>query len=86
MSRIATTTTLVPSFPTFPMLLPTPPQPHHTPLPALGRGPRRINDRRDLVQEIDDLSDEESELEDLVRKQSSRLLVHLDEEFCSAMR
>lgn len=50
------------------MLLSTPPQPHHTPLPALGRGPRRINDRRDLVQEIDDLSDEENELEDLVSR------------------
>lgn len=36
------------------------------PLPALGRGPRRLNDRRDLVQETDDLSDEENELEDLV--------------------
>jgi hypothetical protein len=68
MSRISTTTTLVPPFPSFPMLLPTPPQPHHTPLPALGCGPRRISDRRDLLQEIDDLSDEENELEDLVKR------------------
>jgi len=47
------------------MLLPTPPRPHHMPLPPPGRGPRRINDRRDLVQEIDDLSDEENELDDM---------------------
>ena len=74
MSRIATTTTLVPPFPNFPMLLPTPPQPHHTPLPASGRGPRRLNDRRDLVQETDDLSDEENELEDLVSTQLDYIL------------
>ncbi|KAF8511150.1 hypothetical protein BU17DRAFT_97493 [Hysterangium stoloniferum] len=72
MSRINMTTTLIPNFPNFPVMLPTPPQPHHTPLAPLGKGPRRISDRRDLVQEIDDLSEEEGELEDMRNEIKSR--------------
>ena len=50
----------------FPTLLPRPPQPHPTPLQKYGR-PGRLNSRRNLLQEMDDLSDEEDELDDLVR-------------------
>ncbi|KAF5315653.1 hypothetical protein D9611_004918 [Ephemerocybe angulata] len=51
----------------FPPLLPTPPQPHPLPLPKR-RGLRvygNLNQVRDLHREMDDLSDEENELEDL---------------------
>ncbi|KAI0042695.1 hypothetical protein FA95DRAFT_1609991 [Auriscalpium vulgare] len=59
------TPTVIPRPPLFPTLLPRPPQPHPIPLPRPGRAPDRINTRRDLVQEMDDLSDEEAELEEI---------------------
>lgn len=63
MSRIPTTSTLIPQFPFFPIFLPSPPRPHPKPLSHLGRGPLRINDFRDLYQELDELSEEENEIE-----------------------
>ena len=53
--------------PVFPHLLAKPPQPYPTPL--LNRRPGvygRLNSRRDLQREMDDLSDEENEVEDIV--------------------
>lgn len=53
----------------FPPLVPKPPQPHPIPLPPR-RGPNvygNLNQIRDLQREMDDLSDEETELEELVR-------------------
>jgi hypothetical protein len=59
------TPTILPRPQVFPHLLPKPPQPYPTPLP-----PRRIyghlNARRDLQREMEDLSDEEGELDELV--------------------
>jgi len=49
----------------FPHLLPKPPQPHPTPLPKHGRVYGHLNARRDLQREMEDLSDEENELEDI---------------------
>lgn len=66
MSRIPTTSTLIPQFPFFPNFLPSPPKPHPKPLPQLGRAPKRVNDYRDLFQELEDLSEEETEIEDIV--------------------
>ena len=60
------TPTVLPRSPVFPTLLPKPPQPHPTPLPKAGTRYGRLNSRRDLIREMDDLSDEEDELEDLV--------------------
>jgi hypothetical protein len=58
------TPTLIPSQSIFPRLLPKPPQPHPMPL-----GKRRVynslNAIRDFQREMDDLSDEENEVEDL---------------------
>lgn len=65
MSAVATPT-LLPREPKFPHCLPKPPQPHPIPLsrrPVYGH----LNAVRDLQREMDDLSDEENELEDLVR-------------------
>ena len=59
-------TTLIPQMPAFPMLLPEPPHPHPMPLAPQGEGPRRLKERRDLVHEMDDLSEEEGELDDIV--------------------
>ena len=61
------TPTVLPRSPLFPSLLPRPPQPHPTPLPRRGRYDARMNARRDLVREMDDLSDEEAEVDDIVR-------------------
>jgi len=65
MSAVATPT-LLSREPKFPHCLPKPPQPHPMPL-----SPRHVyghlNAVRDLQREMDDLSDEENELEDLVR-------------------
>ncbi len=47
--------------------MPRPQQPYPTPLAVPGRHVRRLILRRNLVQEMDDLSDEEAELEDSVR-------------------
>lgn len=60
------TPTLIPRPEDFPHLLPKPPQPHPTPLPKAGGPSVRFNVRRNLQREMDDLSDEENELEDLV--------------------
>jgi len=50
----------------FPLLLPTPPHPYPLPLRTRLRN-GRMNAFRDIQREMDDLSDEENELEDLVR-------------------
>ena len=50
----------------FPLLLPKPPQPHPVPL-ARRRVYAHLNAVRDLQREMDDLSEEENELEDIVR-------------------
>lgn len=63
----AFTPTLIPAEPHFPRLLPKPPQPHLVPLPVK-RVYAHLNAFRDIQREMDDLSDEENELEDLVRK------------------
>lgn len=44
-----------------------PPQPHPVPYPPYGYPTSRIPRRRDLHREMNDLSDEEQEMEDLVR-------------------
>ncbi|KAI0256922.1 hypothetical protein BJV78DRAFT_1278539 [Lactifluus subvellereus] len=58
------TPTVLPRPPLFPTLLPRPQQPYPIPLAAQGRRAGRLILRRDFVQEMDDLSDEEAELED----------------------
>jgi len=58
------TPSLLPREPIFPLLLPKPPQPHPIPL-SKKRVYTHINTLRDLQREMDDLSDEENELEDL---------------------
>lgn len=53
----------------FPLLLPTPPQPHPLPLPRRGRDPpARLSARRDINRELEELSDEEGEYDELVRR------------------
>ena len=72
------TPTLLPRRPNFPLLLPQPPQPHLIPLPKR-RVYSHINAFRDLQREMDDLSDEENELEDLASHSttsSTRFLMH----------
>ena len=64
------TPTVVPRTPLFPTLLPRPPHPHPLPLPRHGQRPARLNAIRDLNKEMDDLSDEDEQLEDLVRTMS----------------
>src|SRR5579863_2951040 len=61
------TPTALPRPPLFPALMPRPQQPYPTPLAVPGRRAGRLILRRDLVQEMDDLSDEEAELDDSVR-------------------
>ncbi|CAA7271525.1 unnamed protein product [Cyclocybe aegerita] len=58
------TPTLIPREPIFPLLLAKPPQPHVMPL-SKRRVYGHLNQVRDLQREMDDLSDEENELEDL---------------------
>ena len=62
-----TSPTLVPRPPILPLVLPRAPQVNPSPLPKLDRYPGRMDIRRDLQREIEDLSDEENELEDAVR-------------------
>lgn len=64
------TPTVLPRPPLFPTLLPRQQQPYPTPLAIPGRRVGKLILRRDLVQEMDDLSDEEAELEDSVRTTS----------------
>ncbi|KAF9269836.1 hypothetical protein L218DRAFT_993823 [Marasmius fiardii PR-910] len=60
------TPTVLPRPQVFPRLLPDPPHPHPVPLPAPGKGHYgNLKARRDLQREMNDLSDEEKELEDL---------------------
>ncbi|KAI0957769.1 hypothetical protein AcW1_006050 [Taiwanofungus camphoratus] len=59
------TPTVLPRSLLFPNLLPKPPQPHPTPLPKIGQRYGRLNSRRDLLREMEDLSDEEDELDEL---------------------
>ncbi|KAI0263362.1 hypothetical protein BC834DRAFT_886940 [Gloeopeniophorella convolvens] len=66
------TPTVLPRPPLFPMLMPRPPQPHPLPLAVPGRPPGRLVLRRDLAQEMDDLSDEEAELEDTTLEVKNR--------------
>lgn len=65
----AASPSLIPRPPIFPKLVPKLPQPYPTPLPKAGASARvkgKFNARRNLVQEMDDLDEEETELEDLV--------------------
>ena len=64
MSAVATPT-LLPREPKFPHCLPKPPQPHPIPL-SRRQEYGHLNAVRDLQREMDDLSDEETELYDLV--------------------
>lgn len=59
--------TLLPRSALFPNVLPKPPQPHPLPLPRYGQQPARFNATRDLAREMEDLSEEEDDLDDLVR-------------------
>ncbi|KAH7906158.1 hypothetical protein BJ138DRAFT_1163293 [Hygrophoropsis aurantiaca] len=59
------TPTLIPRPLIVPLVLPNPPQPNPAPLPKANRFPGRMNNRRDLQHEMDDLSDEENELEEI---------------------
>lgn len=68
------TPTVLPRPPLFPNLMPRPQQPYPTPLAVPGRRAGRLIARRDLVQEMDDLSDEEAELEDSVRTSTPHTL------------
>ena len=61
------TPTLIPRELPFPLLLPEVPKPHPLPLqPNSGQPASRLNSRRSLPNEMDDLSDEETEVEDSV--------------------
>jgi hypothetical protein len=70
------TPTVLPRLPLFPTLMPRPQHPYPTPLAIPGRRVGKLILRRDLVQEMDDLSDEEAELEDTVRQHRSVLFTH----------
>ena len=70
------TPTVLPRPPIFPTLMPRPRQPYPTPLAVPGRRAGRLMQRRDLVQEMDDLSDEEAELEDNVRQRQHHPSIH----------
>ncbi|KAH9180793.1 hypothetical protein EDB89DRAFT_2062457 [Lactarius sanguifluus] len=67
------TPTVLPRPPLFPTLMPRAHQPYPTPLTVPGRPMGRLILRRDFVQEMDDLSEEEAELEDNVRHFTSFL-------------
>ena len=62
------TATLLNRAPAFPLLLPDVPKPYPTPLPPnAGQPLGRLNSRRNLRREMEDLSDEEDEIEETVR-------------------
>ena len=62
------TPTLIPRQPAFPLLLPEVPKPHPTPLPpSSDERPGHFNDRRNLRNEYEDMSDEEDDIEGHVR-------------------
>jgi hypothetical protein len=65
------TPTVIPRPQIFPILLPKAPEPYPTPLPKRLRVYARLNARRDLAKEMDDLSEEETELDELVVWRSS---------------
>lgn len=59
--------TVLPRSPIFPRLLPLPPHPHPIPpAPSMQRRERFIN-YRDLLREMEELSDEENAVDDQVR-------------------
>ncbi|KIJ69121.1 hypothetical protein HYDPIDRAFT_164771 [Hydnomerulius pinastri MD-312] len=58
--------TLIPRPPVIPLVLPKAPHVGPTPLPKADRFQGRINHRRDLLREADDLSEEENDLEDCI--------------------
>jgi len=60
------TPTLIPREPHFPRLLPKVPQPHPVPL-SKQRVYGHMSAYRDIHREMDDLSDEENEYDDIVR-------------------
>ncbi|KAF4576295.1 hypothetical protein AB1N83_003087 [Pleurotus pulmonarius] len=69
--------TVLPRDPIFPLLLPTPPQPHPVPYQKSTNLDNVIR-RRNLEKEMDELSDEENELEDmnlLVRNRGFNFLI-----------
>lgn len=60
--------TLLPRHPIFPNLLPDVPKPHPLPLaPKSSHPPERLSDVRNLRAEMDDLSDEETDILEGVR-------------------
>lgn len=66
--------TVLPRSPVFPRLLPLPPHPHPIPpAPSMQRRERLIN-YRDLWREMEELSDEENAVEDLVRLMFSLMI------------
>ena len=60
------TPTLIPRGPIFPNVLPMAPQPHTVPHAPYGYPSSRIARRRELQREMNDLSEEEGEMEELV--------------------
>ncbi|TCD67272.1 hypothetical protein EIP91_000293 [Steccherinum ochraceum] len=70
--------TILPPSPQFPTLLPQPPLHHPTPLPPYNSTPGGLKFRRNLNREMDDLSDEEEELDELnsdIRHRGTNFLV-----------
>src|ERR1700761_168203 len=63
--------TVLPRPPLFPRLLPKIQRPHPAPLPPQSRTYGHLKAARNLQREMDDLSDEENEIEEMVRPLSS---------------
>jgi hypothetical protein len=64
----------------FPRLLPKAPNSQVSPLPSQGKTYGRLNASRNLQREMDDLSDEENELEEMV---NAPMPITLDRAFLS---